>query len=49
MYAIRSYYEDDLAILETLAAQAAIAIENARLLNKLQEANTELTRVDRMT
>jgi signal transduction histidine kinase len=44
----RNYTEDDLAILETLAAQAAIAIENARLLSKLQEANAELTRVDRM-
>jgi signal transduction histidine kinase len=44
----RNYTEDDLAILETLAAQAAIAIENARLLIKLQDANAELTRLDRM-
>lgn len=42
------YTEDDLAVLETLAAQAAIAIENARLLAKLQEANAELMRLDRM-
>jgi len=44
----RHYTEDDLAILETLAAQAAITIENARLLTKLQDANAELTRLDRM-
>ncbi len=44
----RNYTEDDLAILETLAAQASIAIENARLLTKLQEANAELTRLDQM-
>jgi GAF domain-containing protein len=44
----RNYTEDDLAVLETLAAQAAIAIENARLLSKLQEANAELTRLDSM-
>jgi signal transduction histidine kinase len=42
------YTEDDLAILESLAAQAAIAIENARLLSRLQEANSELMRLDRM-
>jgi signal transduction histidine kinase len=44
----RNYTEDDQAILESLAAQAAIAIENARLLARLQEANTELMRLDRM-
>lgn len=42
------YTEDDLAILETLAAQAAVAIDNARLLSRLQTVNTELTRLDRM-
>jgi len=42
------YTEDDLAILETLGAQAAIAIENARLLSRLREANEELLRLDRM-
>jgi signal transduction histidine kinase len=42
------YTEDDLQVLETLAAQAAIAIENARLLARLQEANAELMRLDRM-
>ena len=44
----RHYTEDDLAILESLAAQASIAIENARLLARLQEANAELMRLDRM-
>jgi signal transduction histidine kinase len=44
----RNYTEDDLAILESLAAQASIAIENARLLARLQEANAELMRLDRM-
>jgi len=42
------YTEDDLNVLETLAGQAAIAIENARLVRKLQDANTELMRLDRM-
>jgi signal transduction histidine kinase len=42
------YTEDDLAILETLAAQAAVAIDNTRLLSQLQTVNTELTRLDRM-
>lgn len=42
------YTEDDLAILETLAAQAAVAIENARLLQSIQNANEELKRLDRM-
>jgi len=42
------YTEEDLAVLETLAAQAAIAIHNARLLSRLQEMNSELTRLDRM-
>jgi signal transduction histidine kinase len=42
------YTEDDLNVLETLAGQAAIAIENVRLVRKLQDANTELMRLDRM-
>jgi signal transduction histidine kinase len=42
------YTEDDLNVLETLAGQAAIAIENARLVKKLQDANAELMRLDRM-
>jgi signal transduction histidine kinase len=42
------YTEDDLAILETLAAQAAVAIENARLLQNIKDANEELKRLDRM-
>jgi signal transduction histidine kinase len=43
-----NYTEDDRSILETLAPQAAIAIENARLLSRLQEANIELMRLDHM-
>lgn len=42
------FSEDDLAVLETLAAQAGIAIANARLLGQLKEANTELKRLDSM-
>jgi signal transduction histidine kinase len=42
------FSEDDLAVLETLASQAAIAIENARLLGKLRDANIELQRLDGM-
>jgi signal transduction histidine kinase len=42
------YTEDDRAILEMLSAQAAIAIENARLMSRLQDANSELMRLDRM-
>ena len=42
------YTEDDQEILEALAGHAAVALENARLLAKLQDANTELTRLDRM-
>ncbi len=44
----QDYTEPDQIALETLAAQAAIAIENARLLAKLHEANQELMRLDRM-
>lgn len=44
----QDYTEPDQVALETLAAQAAIAIENARLLAKLHEANQELNRLDRM-
>jgi signal transduction histidine kinase len=43
-----NYTGADQASLETLAAQAAIAIENARLMAKLQDANQELVRLDRM-
>ena len=43
-----NYTGADQASLETLAAQAEIAIENARLMAKLQDANQELVRLDRM-
>jgi signal transduction histidine kinase len=43
-----NYTGADQASLETLAAQAAIAIENARLMSRLQDANQELVRLDRM-
>jgi signal transduction histidine kinase len=35
------YYEDDLSILQTLADQTAIALENARLYENLKQRNTE--------
>ncbi len=43
-----NYTEDDLEVLETLAAQAAVAIENVKLMASIQNANTELKRLDRM-
>lgn len=42
------FSEEDLEVLETLASQAAIAIQNARLLSQLKEANAELKRLDSM-
>lgn len=42
------YTEADQDTLETLAGHAAVAIENARLMSKLQEANEDLVRLDRM-
>lgn len=42
------YTEDDLEVLETLAAQASVAIETARLLTSIQDSNDELQRLDRM-
>jgi signal transduction histidine kinase len=40
--------EDDIQITTTLAAQAAIAIENARLLDELQQAYRDLSEVDQL-
>ena len=42
------YTEADQDTLETLAGQAAVAIENARLLGKLRGANEDLERLDSM-
>lgn len=42
------YTEEDLTILETLASQAAIAIQNTRLMNKVQKSLDEVTRLDQM-
>lgn len=42
------YTEDDLEVLETLASQAAIAIDNAQLLTNIQDTNAELQRLDSM-
>jgi signal transduction histidine kinase len=42
------FTQDDVQIAETLASQAAIAIENARLMDELQQAYRELSEVDRI-
>lgn len=42
------YTEDDLEVLETLATQTAIALENGRLNRELQQANQKLLDLDRM-
>jgi signal transduction histidine kinase len=44
----RGFTQDDIQIASTLAAQAAIAIENARLLDELQRAYDELAELDRL-
>jgi signal transduction histidine kinase len=43
-----TFDENDVQILSTLASQAAVAIENARLVSQLQEANARLAELDRL-
>ncbi len=43
-----SFSEDDIQIATTLGAQAAIAIENARLVDELQQAYRDLSQVDQI-
>ena len=42
------FTQDDVQIAETLSAHAAIAIENARLMDELQQAYRDLSEVDRI-
>jgi signal transduction histidine kinase len=42
------FNEHDAQILSTLAAQAAVAIENARLVHELQQANVQLAQLDEL-
>jgi signal transduction histidine kinase len=44
----QGFSQDDIQIASTLAAQAAIAIENARLLDELQRAYDELAELDQL-
>jgi len=44
----QNFTEDDIQIAITLSAQAAIAIENARLLDELQEAYRDLSELDQI-
>jgi len=43
-----NYTEEDLTILETLASQAAIAIQNTRLMDRVQKSRDEVAQLDRM-
>lgn len=43
-----NYTEEDVSTLETLAAQAAVAIQNQKLLDKAQAAYRQLLELDRM-
>jgi signal transduction histidine kinase len=43
-----NYTEEDLAISETLAAQAAMAIQNTRLMNKVQKTQEGMAQLNRM-
>lgn len=42
------FHADDIQIATTLSAQAAIAIENARLLDELQQAYRDLSEIDQL-
>jgi signal transduction histidine kinase len=43
-----NYTEEDLTILEVLASQAACAIQNSRLVNKVKKSQDQITQLDQM-
>ncbi|MFN8628395.1 MAG: ATP-binding protein [Candidatus Binatia bacterium] len=46
---LRAFYAEDLALLETLSAEASVALENARLYQELRKSQDIIRRADRLS